>query len=212
MLKVLRYRVAGWFAGRRGLPVVDAHPRPTASLVYLHRDYEARVARIYAEHLERTKGNRELVAGILAPHGERDRSRARLEESARRLEELESEASSAEPRLGEESLPEDLVRRRRARERRTMIRGARKRLEDAKTEYAGVQSTLGRARQRIETDRLAAVAEALAAIDQPSRLAAAYVAGAERTHESRTDLADAVMALMPATPEWADSTPQKELT
>lgn len=212
MFEVQRYRVAGWFAGRHGMPVVGEDPRPTARLVYLHRDYEARVARIYAEHLERTKGNRELVAGILAPHGERDRARERLEEASRRLEEQKTETDSTDPRMGEERLSEDLVLRRRARERRKAIRSARKWFEEAKTEYARVQSDLGRARERIETDRLAAVAEALAAIDQPSRLAAAYLAGAERTHASREDLAAAVLALMPATPDWVAPTPQKELT
>ena len=196
-----RYASWGRRDGRRSLPLVSpdtAHPTPV--LDRLRDQTSQEVAQLRAVEVEETAATRLSLACIVAPAGERAREELRLEEFVARLEEVRASGPATHRRLGEDDLPEALIRLRRQREHDRRLRAARKRVETQKT----VVSALAVREHALRTG----LAEAQRSTDARVRLAGAqrrseavtYLDGALATHPQRRVLSEVALGLMPGLP------------
>lgn len=196
-----RYASLGRRDGRRALPLVSAdtaHPTPVLDRL---RDQTSReVAQLRVLEVEQTAATRLSLSCIVSPAGERAREELRLEEFLTRLEEVRASGPATHRRLGEDDLPEALIRLRRQREHDRRLRAARKRVETQKTVISALDAREHLLRTSLaEAQRSTGARVQLAGAERRSE-AVTYLDGALATHPQRRVLSEVALGLIPGLP------------
>lgn len=205
--------LAGRRDGRRGLPLVDDETAAgTPRLEEIHRSSRSHLDRIRGEVLADSAGD--VAREVELAENTLPRAKERLAEAESRLDDARSARVASGRRLGEESLPQDLVDRRREQESRRRIGRAMQRVEDERTEVRRAAAELEAVRRRLRRRADEAYAEAEQVYAWASRRATRYLHAALRRHPDRAAFAKAYPAFLPPPPtaiEWWESL-QLEMT
>ncbi len=199
-------RRAGRQDGRRGLPEVRPHGVLTPRLEEIHTAHATALAGVWQSFLDETAGLRVTVDGARRDCEQR---RARVEMREERLAQVLRDGVAAGRRHGEESLTEDLVRRRRRREFDRRVAKARGALDAERSELAEAEVRLIRQEASLEEHRIRTAARGLRLHEHACDRAVRYVRSACRSHPDRQGLVRATASsgrdgrgLLPAPPVW----------
>ena len=203
------YRSRGRRDGRRSLPLVTPETAvPTPVLDRLRDQMSREVAQLLAAEVESMVPTRVSLARLVAPEGERAREEARLHEMLVRLEEVRAGGPATDRRLGEDHLPDALVRLRRQREHERRIRAARKRVELQKSTVSGLAAREQALRAGLVEARRSTDARVQLAGAARRSEAASYLDGTLATHPQRRLLSEVALELTPRLPAHLATAPE----
>lgn len=197
--------VSGMLAGRRGLPAVAPDGAQLTPMLHrIHADFVQQAETVRAEALAATSGARMALATLTVPYGELWCREQQLDEAQRRLADVVEVGVATGRRAGEADLDDEMVGERRRREFEQRKLAATHQVEGERAEVSKTALLISRWEAVVtERDGLArarTVALRAAAVNR----AAAYLAGALRTHPDRESLTAHLSRLLPALPTDED--------
>lgn len=206
-------RVAGWFDGRRGLPLVVMHDRRPEVVPSGHlRAIEA----LASAHLDDRLGKlMTQTADDRVEHASarprREYLTARIADHTGQLDVLLAAGPDRDRRMGERRLAEAHVVRRRAAEHDRRIRELRSQITEAGSELAALETRQLQLAAQVGDALATAQSDAKAVLSAADRRAANYLKGACRTHPDPASLIAPSAHLMHPQPDWIAFRSAKDL-
>jgi hypothetical protein len=209
---VPRQPAPGRSADLVALPGPDGHPaarvtsavEPTPFLNELYNLRNQLLAEVYGTYLRERARLLDELRDADGKHrhllAEQEVAQARLEEASTPLSEQEATRRHfGEVKAGH---PEELVRRRRRRDRQWVINGAQERLRDIVRQMHEAEVAAGRARDALDSQLKATQARGIAINSYFEQRKASYINGLAHRHRRGPEMLRALALTDPGLPEW----------